>query len=149
MDSHLLLFRAGTRLCSLAVEQVVEVMRPLPIEPVREAPDFVIGAAMVRGAAVPVVDVHALIAGAPLLAPGRMITVRVAANRCVALLASEVRGVVRAKSAPSDERAPLFDDARTIEKIRELDGALLTVLSTAHLVPDDVWQRWTNPEDRS
>ena len=65
-DSSLsLLCRVDTRLCALPLESIIETTRPLPIEPVAGAPDFVLGLSVVRGSAVPIVDAGRLLSGKP------------------------------------------------------------------------------------
>lgn len=145
MDRRLILFRTGPRLCALPVEHVVEVMRPPPTEPVRGAPRFVVGAAMVRGRSMPIIDMQALLSGSPLAEPTRMMNVRVGQDRSVGVLASEVHGVI--DDDGEGERSPLFADANTIEKIGALDRGLLTILSAAQLLPESFWQRWAHGED--
>ena len=57
-----LLCRAGARLCALPLQNVMETMRLLPIEPVAGAPRSVLGLCPIRGAPVPVVDLQSLLA---------------------------------------------------------------------------------------
>ena len=46
-------------LAALPLEHVVETMRPLPVEPLGDAPRFILGLSIVRGEPIPVVDVGA------------------------------------------------------------------------------------------
>ncbi len=134
-------FRVRERRCALPVACVVESMRPLPIEPIAGAPPFVLGAAVVRGRATPVVDLGALLDGEPLGPGGRWLTLRAAEGRTVALAASAVE---RVAPLPDDGELPaLFADAPAdrIERLLRLDGALLTVLRAGRLVPDELWRR--------
>jgi purine-binding chemotaxis protein CheW len=52
----MLLFRARRHLCAMPTEQVVETMRPLPVEPLAAAEPFVLGLCRIRDTSVPVVD---------------------------------------------------------------------------------------------
>ena len=61
---QVLLVRCGESLCALPLAGVLEIMRPLPCEPVQNAPEFVLGMSLIRGAFVPVVDLAALVTGA-------------------------------------------------------------------------------------
>lgn len=54
-----LLVRFAAHTCALDLAQVVEIMRPLPIERVAGAPDLVRGLAVIRGVPVPVVGLPA------------------------------------------------------------------------------------------
>jgi purine-binding chemotaxis protein CheW len=130
--------RVGARLCALPLDQVVETMRPMAVEPVPGAPAFVIGVAIIRGAPVPVVDAGALLGGEA--ARGRLITVRIG-SRHVALAVDEVLGVRRLAAAALTALPPLLRDARQdgVASLGALDDGLLLVLEGARLVPDSLW----------
>ena len=88
-----LLVRIPGALCALPLAEVIEIMRPLPIEPLAIQSDFVQGVARIRGAAVPVVQLTALFQGDGLCdLPTRFVTLRVG-QRCVALAVQSVVGV--------------------------------------------------------
>src|SRR5262245_22426163 len=50
------LVRARSWTCALRIEDAIEIMRPLPIQPLAGVPDFVRGLAIVRGKVLPVLD---------------------------------------------------------------------------------------------
>ncbi len=134
--------------CALSVSHVVETMRPQPVEPLTSAPGFVMGVAVIRGVAVPVVDVGALLGSSEPPRPTRFITLAIG-ERSVALA---VEGVVGVRVLPRDaleELPPLLRDARVdaIERIGTLDARLLVVLRTARMVTDAVLSALTR--DRS
>jgi purine-binding chemotaxis protein CheW len=52
------------RLCAVPLTHVIEIMRPLPVEPISDVPLFVQGVSIIRGIPTPVVDLGALL-GAP------------------------------------------------------------------------------------
>ncbi|OFW20804.1 MAG: hypothetical protein A3H97_13085 [Acidobacteria bacterium RIFCSPLOWO2_02_FULL_65_29] len=133
-----LLFRVSTRLCALPLEHVVETMRPQPVERFAGAPAFVMGVAVIRGDAVPVVDVAAVLAAAD-SAVSRFVTVRAGARR-VALAVGAVVGIVSVP-AGSPQAPPLLGEARAeaIAALGTLDGELLCVLDSARMVPDSLW----------
>lgn len=137
VDPRLLLFRVGKRLFGLPLADVVETMRPLPIEPFPGTPAFVRGLAVVRGAPTPVVDLAALFDGEP-AEPRRFVTVR-AGERAVALAVGHIAGVREAVAEGG--LPPLLRDARAdaVASIGLVDTALLLVLEAARLVPDDFW----------
>lgn len=60
------LLRAQERLCAFPLESVIEVMRPLPIEPLPDVPAYVLGASLVRGLPTPIVDLGALLGTLPI-----------------------------------------------------------------------------------
>lgn len=136
--SRYLLCRAGARLCALPVEQVLETMRPLPIEPLA-ATDAVaaglplLGLARVRGGSVPVVDLAALLEQ-PAQAVERFVLLRVAERR-VALAVGAVLGV--RTLAPAEALPPLLGTAAqgSVEALSWLDDQLLLRLDAARLVP--------------
>ena len=131
-----LLVRAGARLCGLPVGAVTETMRPLPVSPVAGAPGWVRGVTILRGEPVPVVDLAALLGGAPEDAPARFVGVRTG-DRQAALSVAAVVGV--AELDPDGARTlPLVRDAcaGALSSLRALDGDLLVVLGAARLVPD-------------
>jgi purine-binding chemotaxis protein CheW len=136
----LLLCRVSSHLIGVPIEQVVETMRPLPAERLSGAPDFVRGVSVIRGVAVPVVDVGRLVGGEASRA-GRFVTVR-AAQRTVALAVDRVDGVCALPPESFQALPPLLGSSRAeiVEAIGRLDRELLLVLRGAHLVPDHLWQ---------
>jgi purine-binding chemotaxis protein CheW len=143
-----LVCRVETRLCALPIGHVVEIMRPLPVEPVVGTPHFVQGLAVVRGAPVPVIDAARLLSGSSTRAE-RFVTI-MAAGRCIALAVSAVLGV---RPLPSDslvELPPLLHDAGAdvIAAIGLLDAELLLVLRSARLLPDEAWAAVEAAPDR-
>lgn len=134
-----LLCRVGTRLCALPLDHVVETMRPLPVEAMADAPGFVLGLSIIRGAPVPVVDGAALV-GAGTSQPTRFVTVTTN-DRQVALAVDAVLGV---RALPADsllDLPPLLRDADpdVVSAIGVLDAELLLVLRRGRLVPESVW----------
>jgi purine-binding chemotaxis protein CheW len=141
-----LVFRAGGRLCVLPLEHVVETMRPLPTSAVTGGPPFVVGVAVVRGVALPVVDVARVLdasadargSAPPAEAGRRFVTVRVA-DRAVALVVDAVVGVRTLPEGARRELPPLLRCAASdaVAAIGTLDSELLVVLRAARLVPDE------------
>lgn len=144
MTSHsaaALIVRSGARLCAIAIDHVHETMRPLPVDAVAGAPDFVLGLAVIRGVPVPVVDLDALLGGG--IAPrthGRFVTLRLGERR-VALAVDEVLGVERIDRTRLAEFPPLLGPAGAdrIEALGTLDAQLLVVLRATQVVPAEVW----------
>jgi purine-binding chemotaxis protein CheW len=138
-DVLVLLFRVQHRLCALALEHVVETMRPLPVEPVPRAPAFVRGLAIIRGAPTPVVDVARLI-GAAESRPGRFVTLAIG-DRTAALAVDAVLGVRSIPAASIHELPPLLRDATAdiVSAVGLLHAELLVVLRGARLIPEELW----------
>jgi purine-binding chemotaxis protein CheW len=142
-----LMCRIGSRIGALAVTDVRETMRPLPIEPLTGTPPFVLGVAIVRGTAAPVIDAGRLLD--PSALPYAAITSPSAA-RFVSLKLGD-RTAVLAVDAVLDVRSlaagilaqipPLLREAgeEPVSTIGALDTQLLLVLEAARLVPDSVW----------
>ena len=144
-----LVCRVDTRLCALPIGHVVEIMRPLPVEPVVGAPHFVQGFAVVRGAPVPVVDAARLLGGSS-IRPERFLAITTAGRR-IALAVGAVLGL---RPLPSDSLAelpPLLRDAGAdvIAAFSLLDAEFLLVLRSARLLPDDAWAEIDAASDRA
>lgn len=137
----MLLLRVRARSVALPVRCVLEVMRPLPIEPLAGVPAFVLGVSMIRGVAVPVLDTATLLSGGhPTGPPERLVTLRVD-GRPLALVVDAWLGIVKATPDSFPALASLLDPdtAGVVDRIGALDGRLCTLLATGRLVPDDVW----------
>jgi purine-binding chemotaxis protein CheW len=133
-----LLFLARTRLCALPLTHVLESMRPLPVTALAAMPDFVLGAALVRGVPTVVLDAGRLTGARDAGAPTRLVLLRTAKGRA----ALAVEAVLGPREIPPDMQAqlpPLLRDAAVIGELARLDGELLLVLEPARLlaeVPD-------------
>lgn len=141
MPVPVLVFRVGSRLGGLQLACVSETMRPLDVETLPGMPEPVVGAAIIRGEPVPVVDLGRVLSGERLETPERLVTLRLSAGRSVALLVSAVLGIRQLDAL--DEAPPLLRDAAggAIDALARLDAELLTVLRQGALVPDDLWEK--------
>lgn len=136
-----LICTSASRLCAFRLEDVAETMRPLALNSIPAMPDFLLGAALIRGAVVPVVDVAKLLTGVADTAPERFVTVKLG-ERQVAFAVQSVLGV-RTLSARSMQEIPLLlheIEATSIAAISTLDAELLLVLQGARAIPAEVWQ---------
>jgi purine-binding chemotaxis protein CheW len=130
-----LVCRVGTTLCALPIEQVIEVMRPLPVIAIAHAPDCVLGMCVMRGEAVPVVDVARCLS-AQAGEPTRFVAVRAGARR-IALAVDAVAGTVELSSARVAQVPPLLSAANAaMEAVSTLDNALLMLLESGRVLPD-------------
>ena len=134
-----LICRVLNRLCALPLQHVGETMRPLPVEPLAGVTRPIIGVAIIRGAAVPVVDL-AWVLAAEESSPTRFVTVN-ADGRRVALAVDAVVGVREIPTGALHDLPPLLRDASVdaIATIGTLDATLLVVLHSGRLVPEAVW----------
>ncbi|HEX6277726.1 MAG TPA: chemotaxis protein CheW [Polyangiaceae bacterium] len=133
-----LVLRLGSELAALPLAHVRETLRPLRLEPLAGAPDFVMGVAVIRGAPVPVVDLARLVLSAEREAE-RLVIVELGERR----VALAVEGVVGVRSLTAIERAPLpplftKGDRNAVESLGLLDSALLLVLETGRLMPAEL-----------
>jgi purine-binding chemotaxis protein CheW len=123
----------------LASVHVQETMRPLPTQLLAAAPDFVIGVALIRGAAVPVVDVGALLGetGEPNVT--RFVTLRIG-ERSIALAVEAVLGIRELDSTSPQQLPPLLRDASSevLSALDTLDTELLTLLKRARILTEPV-----------
>ncbi|MBB5190742.1 purine-binding chemotaxis protein CheW [Silvimonas terrae] len=126
---------------AFALCDVIETMRPLAPHPFAGMPGFVLGVATLRGQAVPVVDMTALMGASRTAPPGRYVTLRIGA-RVVAVAVDSVIGLRRLDPAAQTDLPPLLSEAaaHTVSAIAALDSGLLLVLQSAHLIPQAVWQ---------
>jgi purine-binding chemotaxis protein CheW len=104
-------------------------------------PAFVRGLSIVRGEAVPVVDLAALLGAADNPAPSRFVTLRVAQGQTLALAVDEVLGVLSLSATTFHSLPPLLQDAtQTARALAARDQQLLVLLDASRLVPDEVWR---------
>jgi purine-binding chemotaxis protein CheW len=140
--SSALIVVAGASRCALPLEHVIETMRPLPIEPVADAPAHVLGLSIIRGRPVPVVDLGGLLASsgprAVAQAPARFVTVR-AGTRQVALAVQSVVGVKNLGPNAVHELPPLVgaSPSTSVTALGVLDRELLSVLDAARVIPEE------------
>lgn len=136
-----LLCRIAACLCALPVDRVVEVMRPLPIEPLSGMPHFLRGLSIVRGSPVPVIDAGLLLRGCNIHA--KHFVTLVAGDRTLALAIEQVIGIRRIDPQSLSVLPPLLQNTAgdAVEKIRSLDGELLLLLDTARIIPESLLDR--------
>jgi purine-binding chemotaxis protein CheW len=127
----------GSYTCAIPLEYVVETMRPLPVEPIVDAPTFVRGLTVVRGVPVPVVDLAMGMGLAPSSATSRFVVLAVN-GRNVALAVDEVVGLRRVASVRVDEMPPLLRHAcgEVVAALGVLDAELLFVLEASRMLPE-------------
>ena len=132
----MLLFRAGAHLCAIPIAEVVEIMRPLPLERLAAQPHFLLGLSVIRGASVPVVDAGTLLGG-EVAPPRRFLRLRIGA-RSVALAVDAVVGVRSLTARALGALPPLLGEAgrELIAALGAADGEFLLVLQTARLAAD-------------
>ena len=147
-SSLVLLVRAGTLTCAFPASEVIEIMRPLPVEPLENVPEFVCGVSIIRGAPVPVVDLRDLLSTPGDLPAARFVTVR-AGDRPVALAVDAVFGLRELSPFSLGEMPPLLRQGRSemIDAIGVRDEDLLLVLRACGVVPNEVLDALSNREE--
>jgi purine-binding chemotaxis protein CheW len=139
-DDRFLLCRIGSRIGALTLKDVLEVMRPLPIEPLAGTPPFVLGLAIVRGVPTPVIDAGRLLGRIGLASPARFVSLRLG-ERTAALAVDAVLDVRSLPAGTVADIPPLLREAGAdvASAIGALDTELLLVLEAARLVPESIW----------
>jgi purine-binding chemotaxis protein CheW len=145
-DDLYLLCRIGSRIGALAVGDVRETMRPLPIEPLTGTPVFVLGVAIVRGFAAPVIDAARLLDPSTLPvaitspSAARFVSLKLG-DRTAVLAVDSVLEVRSLEAGILARIPPLLCNAgeEPVSIVGALDARLLFVLEAARLVPDSVW----------
>ncbi len=140
----MLLCRVGPLVCALPLEHISETMRPLPLERIQGMPPFVDGVSIIRGVAVPVVDLARLLGSENASRRCRFVVVRVHERR-VALAVDLVMGI---GSVPGSAAVlpPLLGDANAefVAAIGALDARLLVILESGLILPASAWQVFEN-----
>jgi purine-binding chemotaxis protein CheW len=139
-DRSMLICRVDSCLCGLPLDCVTETMRPLPVEPLAGAPDFVVGVSLVRGEPVPVLDANRLLGTSPGNST-RFVSIDTNGRR-VALAVDSVLGVRNVGSDTLRNLSPVLKGScgDTVRSLATLDAELLLVLEETRLVPDTVWE---------
>lgn len=136
----MLMTRVGAVTCAFPIEQVVETMRPLAIEPIGRSRDpalaLVDGISMIRGAPVAVIDARRLL-GVSGESTSRLVVVR-AADHQIAIL---VDAVIEVRQVERDSLARLPAlltgvTASAITAIGARDSGLMVVLDAARVLPE-------------
>lgn len=133
-----MIVRLGAVRAAIPLGSVVETLRPLPLQPLPDAPSGVEGFSLVRGAPVPVLGLARWVESDLTGAASRWVILRVPSG-AVALAVHGVDGVVSLPSGSLSPLPPLMSDDR-YEALARLDGQLVLVLRTARIVPDSLWE---------
>ncbi|MGH7508793.1 MAG: chemotaxis protein CheW [bacterium] len=138
---QVLIVTAGTCACAIPFYDVVETMRPLPIEPIAGMPAFVQGVSVIRGIPIPVLDLGALLQLSDRGDTcGRFVTVKIGERRA-ALAVDGVIGLRILDPARMGELPPLLraSASHVIDAIGTSDAQLLVLLRSMRIVPHEVW----------
>jgi purine-binding chemotaxis protein CheW len=136
---RVLVCRAGACLFGFPVESLIEILPPLTVTTLRDAPAYVTGMALVRGRPTPVIDARRVLGLADAAPAQRWVALKVR-ERCIALAVEEVVGFRAVDRAVLQGMPPLVArvGAGVISQIGELDAELLLVLETGHIL-ESLW----------
>jgi purine-binding chemotaxis protein CheW len=137
-----LVFRAGSLLCALRLDDVIETMRPLPVRALAGTPAFVRGICVMRGVPTPVVDVARLLGGEQ-VEFSRFVAVRTERGP-VAFATGPVLGIrtVATGDATTGHAALLAGTGAAsplVAGIATIGAEPLMLLQSMRVVPDEVW----------
>jgi purine-binding chemotaxis protein CheW len=140
---HCLLCQVGEVYLALPLEHVIEVTRPLVLQRLPEAPEWLLGVAIMRGEVTPILDTPRLITSdrattdSSNLAAGnsaRWVALRVEGRR-VALTVDAVLATRVLSDELHADVPPLVASSTLLGALAALDRRLLIVLETARLLP--------------
>ncbi|NVB81931.1 MAG: chemotaxis protein CheW [Kofleriaceae bacterium] len=136
MARRVLTCRIGRRRCALPIEAVIETMRPLPLEPIADGHETVLGVAVIRSKPTVVVDLGRLLGGES-MPPARFVTIRTG-PRTVALAVEEVLGVETLAEGALHALPPLLaTSSSAVVSLGNVDRDLLVVLEASRLAPEE------------
>ena len=135
-----LVFRAGSLLCALRLDDVVETMRPLQTHPLAGTPAFVRGISVLRGVPTPVIDVARLIGGGQ-AEVHRYVAVRTERGT-IALATGPVEGIRVVDPDGSTGHPALLtgESGRLVAGVATAGAEPLLLLQSMRAVPDEVWE---------
>jgi purine-binding chemotaxis protein CheW len=134
-----LVFRAGSLLCALRLDEVIETMRPLAVRPLAGTPAYVRGVTIMRGVPTPVIDVARLLGGEQ-AEVARFVAVRTERGP-VAFATGTVLGIRPTTADASSRQMTLIGGASgsLVAGVGTLDAEPLLLLQSMRVVPDEVW----------
>jgi purine-binding chemotaxis protein CheW len=134
-----LVFRAGSLLCALRLDEVIETMRPLTTHPLAGTPAFVLGISILRGVPTPVVDVARLLGGER-AEVARFVAVRTERGP-VAFATGAVLGIRSTVADVGAQHTVLLGatPGGLVAGIARIGAEPLLLLQSMRVVPDDVW----------
>ena len=138
------MFRAGSLLCALHLDEVIETLRPLAVRPLAGTPPFVLGVTIMRGVPAPVIDVARLLGGEQ-ADVARFVAVRTERGP-VAFATGPVLGIRPADTGTRIEHgtagpglAIAGASTALVAGVATLDAEPLLLLQSLRVVPDEVW----------
>jgi chemotaxis signal transduction protein len=114
-----------------------ETMRPLPIVAIDGTPDAVLGAAVIRGEPIPVIDAGRLLGVSTASTIHRFVTVRTG-TRTIALAVDAVLGIIQIPLPAIRQLPPLLGSVSSsfLAAIATVDKEFVALLEASRLVPE-------------
>ena len=141
--------RIHGRMCGLRLEDVVQTLPFLPIEPVRQPTPGVLGVCRVHGEPLPVIDL-AMVFGAASASrrvdetrTGAMVALRVA-GRQVMIVVEAIDGIHAMTPAAFRDLPPLIKGIGTsgpFDAIADLDAQFIGIIQASRLLSDELLAR--------
>ena len=128
-----LLVESRALCCAIPLAAVSEIMRPLPLQAVTPCPQGVLGMAVIRGNAVPVVGLADISTGES-VSPYRFVSLKSDPCRC-ALAVERVTGIRTLPKSSVQSLPPLMSRLKFAQEVVALDKQLAIILDTARIVP--------------
>lgn len=138
-DIRALVVRVSSTLCAVPIHWVLEIMRPLPVQPVSGQPAYVLGLTICRGQTAPVVHLERLLTGAAAGQVRRFVAVRAGARR--ALLAVDAVLGLETLTRSAFTRLPSLVDQTSptvIDAVGTADDQILMLLRETRIVSDEL-----------
>jgi purine-binding chemotaxis protein CheW len=133
-------FRAGSLLCALQLDEVIETMRPLATHSLAGTPAFVLGISILRGVPTPVIDVARLLGGGQAEVT-RFVAVRTERGP-VAFATGDVLGIRATVAGSGTQHDALLRSAPggLVAGVARIGEEPLLLLQSMRVVPDEVWE---------
>jgi len=144
---QLLTFTAGGLVYAIGATSVVEVLPTVPVRPVPQLPDYVLGMVAYRGRMIPVIDLPRRLTGDPAraLLSTRLIIVEVAGGPSgeggparLGLIAENMVSTVRSEDAETVFPQMQLEAAPYLGRILRLGGQTVHMLVVERLLPTGV-----------
>jgi purine-binding chemotaxis protein CheW len=143
MDGRLsaILVVAGSQICAVPLVNVIEVFRPLPIQPMPTLPSFVLGLSLIRGNPTPVVQLSSLIEAKRPQKNRRFVLLRID-PRPIALAVEEVLKICDLELSQFIALPQLLHDPRSeaTSMIGRMDQQLLVLLQATRFISQEIWE---------
>ncbi|GAB4490565.1 MAG: chemotaxis protein CheW [Thermodesulfovibrionales bacterium] len=132
------IFRIGDETFGIAIERVVEILKPQKVYTIPGLPDFITGVMNVRGLVVPVIDLRRRFGVAPSGKKERIIMVRYDTER-IGLLVDEIREILGLEQDEIRISPTIFRGFKTdyLSGLGKKDERIIILLNIDNLLTSD------------